>query len=400
MLIKTDDVNYTNIANSIRDLTGTVLTDQTITTELVEDDESGVSMSLCAYTPLWLNSSINVGDTLSITFNGVNYVCVITSINNDGYIYMGNISLYGIPFLTSLANKFDQTLEEYLADYPDQLALVNDSEEPFVLCLDNINSGDWNFVTKEPGTYDFKVKQLTNTTKYKPAEMVDALNGYFPDYGVSFNSDGTVATTFGRYVVGFTYNTTVETVNISDNAIEICDRAFEYTNLTSMILPESITRISKWAFFCSRKLETINLPNSIDVIDSYAFYGCSALTDITLPNNITRIGQDAFNGCKKINISSVPETVSRIAFGLFEGCTSITNFVFHKNISIISDYVFNGCSALTTITFEGTPESIEDKAFTSCSNLTTINVPWSEGEVANAPWGATNATINYNYVVE
>ena len=46
-------------------------------------------------------------------------------------------------------------------------------------------------------------------------------------------------------------------------------------------------------------------------------------------------------------------------------------------------------------------ETIASTTFTSCANLTTINVPWAEaeGEVANAPWGATNATINYNYTV-
>jgi hypothetical protein len=33
-----------------------------------------------------------------------------------------------------------------------------------------------------------------------------------------------------------------------------------------------------------------------------------------------------------------------------------------------------------------------------CNNLTIINVPWSSGTVANAPWGAYNATINYNYI--
>jgi hypothetical protein len=30
--------------------------------------------------------------------------------------------------------------------------------------------------------------------------------------------------------------------------------------------------------------------------------------------------------------------------------------------------------------------------------ITTINVPWAQDAVANAPWGATNATINYNHV--
>ena len=51
---------------------------------------------------------------------------------------------------------------------------------------------------------------------------------------------------------------------------------------------------------------------------------------------------------------------------------------------------------MKTVTFKGKP-TISDSAFLNCGNLTTINVPWAEGEVANAPWGATNATINYNY---
>ena len=40
---------------------------------------------------------------------------------------------------------------------------------------------------------------------------------------------------------------------------------------------------------------------------------------------------------------------------------------------------------------------VDAKILFGCTNLTTINVPWAEGAVAGAPWGATNATINYNY---
>jgi len=50
------------------------------------------------------------------------------------------------------------------------------------------------------------------------------------------------------------------------------------------------------------------------------------------------------------------------------------------------------------LTFEGTPSFIASNAFSNCTKLRTINVPWAEGKVANAPWGATKATINYNYV--
>lgn len=59
---------------------------------------------------------------------------------------------------------------------------------------------------------------------------------------------------------------------------------------------------------------------------------------------------------------------------------------------------FYYCINLTSITFEGTPVSIGSSAFSNCTKLTAINVPLAEGAVENAPWGATNAIINYNYV--
>lgn len=58
------------------------------------------------------------------------------------------------------------------------------------------------------------------------------------------------------------------------------------------------------------------------------------------------------------------------------------------------------CQELAKVQFQGTPQALSSNCFISCSALTTINVPWGEGEVANAPWGATNATINYNYTGE
>lgn len=66
-------------------------------------------------------------------------------------------------------------------------------------------------------------------------------------------------------------------------------------------------------------------------------------------------------------------------------------------IIFIEHDAFFDSENLTTVTFKGRPNQISDTAFRLCDNLTTINVPWSEGEVANAPWSATNATINYNY---
>lgn len=98
------------------------------------------------------------------------------------------------------------------------------------------------------------------------------------------------------------------------------------------------------------------------------------LTSISLPEGITSIGSWTFANCISLALTSLPEGITRIDANAFEGCTS-----------------------LQVITFQGTPRSIASGAFSECTNLATINVPWAKGAVANAPWGATNATINYNY---
>lgn len=94
---------------------------------------------------------------------------------------------------------------------------------------------------------------------------------------------------------------------------------------------------------------------------------------------------------------SLPEGLQRIGPYAFSDCNALADITIPKSVAAIADFAFLRCK-LTSITFESTPNSISSRAFRYCTNLTTINVPWSEGEVAGAPWGATNATINYGYM--
>lgn len=71
--------------------------------------------------------------------------------------------------------------------------------------------------------------------------------------------------------------------------------------------------------------------------------------------------------------------------------------VIPNSVRTIEDYAFYYCSNLNTVTFKTRLSALPSTVFVGCSSLTTINVPWSEGAVIDAPWGATNATINYNY---
>ena len=145
-----------------------------------------------------------------------------------------------------------------------------------------------------------------------------------------------------------------------------------YNNETDeVILPEGVTYL-RGSAFRNQTLTAILGLDDVTVVDSYAFADSKSLTGIGLPN------------VKNINTRA------------FYGCTALAS-VYMPNVVRIQNQVFYNCTSLTSITFQSTPTSIDSTAFSGCTNLATINVPWAEGKVANAPWGATNATINYNY---
>ena len=97
-------------------------------------------------------------------------------------------------------------------------------------------------------------------------------------------------------------------------------------------------------------------------------------TNPTLPSGLTKIGDYAFYSCTKLALTSLPNSLTSIGNNAFQYCTG-----------------------LTEITFKSKPSTLSTSAFKGCTNLTTIRVPWAEGEVSGAPFGATNATIVYNY---
>lgn len=120
----------------------------------------------------------------------------------------------------------------------------------------------------------------------------------------------------------------------------------------------------------------------------------------TLPSDLTKIGDYAFQGCTNLALTSLPDGLTSIGYYAFQNCTKLALTSLPGGLTSIGSSAFQNCTGLTTITFDGTPSSIGSNAFYGCTNLRTINVPWAGGAVANAPWGATFATINYNYTGE
>jgi len=132
-------------------------------------------------------------------------------------------------------------------------------------------------------------------------------------------------------------------------------------------LPSSVTAIKDF-LFSNANISGINMPG-VTYIGGYAFSGCSSLVLTELPDTLEELGGWVFNSCSNVVLTRLPASMKKLTGG----------------------YIFYNCGT-KNLTFEGTPENINN---TALSGINVVNVPWAEGAVANAPWGAT--TVNYNY---
>ena len=146
-------------------------------------------------------------------------------------------------------------------------------------------------------------------------------------------------------------------------------------------------------------LTTVDFSESVVTnILASAFEHCTLLGSLEFMSGLINIENYAFQSCTSLQSVLFGDTLQKIAQQSFDGCTSLSTLIFPSSLVRIDYQGFSNCTNLTTVTFQGTPTAISSSAFNGCTNLTTINVPWASGTVSDAPWGATNATINYNYV--
>jgi hypothetical protein len=133
---------------------------------------------------------------------------------------------------------------------------------------------------------------------------------------VNWLNNQPVNTVYTPYAVKLNVNSLTGTYSISrvqrffsldlsgSSIITISNAAFtNCANLTSVILPNSVTSIGWQAFWHCTSLASINIPDGVTSIGDTAFSDCTSLTNITIPNSVINIGHSAFYNC--INLTSV-----------------------------------------------------------------------------------------------
>lgn len=91
--------------------------------------------------------------------------------------------------------------------------------------------------------------------------------------------------------------------------------AWEYDcpTMTSLVVPEGVTRVGANAFDGCFDLASLTIPRSVTTIGSYAFNYCTSLTSLTIPGSVTSIGQQAFYGCPQTCGITFDKTMSEVS---------------------------------------------------------------------------------------
>ena len=151
-------------------------------------------------------------------------------------------------------------------------------------------------------------------------------------------------------------------------AEKVFSEANEANNITSIVIPNSVTNISGTGLFrsCTQllsvtfpenavidsaasmfrdctSLQTITIPKTLTEISNFMFYNCSSLINVNFPsdNQIETIGRTAFQNCVLLSEVILPEKLRSIGTRAFDGCASLTDITIYDNVTSISIDAFN-----------------------------------------------------------
>ncbi len=196
--------------------------------------------------------------------------------------------------------------------------------------------------------------------------MVESENAVYDSRN---NCNGIIETATNTLIVGCKHTVIPSTV------VSIGDYAFGGCDMTSISIPNSVTKLGYGVFNWCSNLTSITIPSSVTTIDGQQFSDCYHLEQVIVEaenpvydsrdncNAIVESGTNVLiSGCKS---TVIPNTVTVIGNGAFASC-NIYSIVIPLSVTKIDRDAFTGSMLMGDLVIPNSVVSIEDHAFYRC----------------------------------
>ena len=169
----------------------------------------------------------------------------------------------------------------------------------------------------------------------------------------------------------FEGNESIKTLSTSENIEKIGDRAFaNCTNLESGVSTETVKRIEDYAFYGCTSLKEFTMHEGLEYIGEKAF-GYTQLSTLILPDSVTEFGWDPFIYCEKLEKVVLGDGMTEVVSYMFDDCPLLTDITWGENIEVIKDHAFQNTS-IEVLDLPDSVTRIADCAFYECESLKEI----------------------------
>ncbi len=146
------------------------------------------------------------------------------------------------------------------------------------------------------------------------------------------------------------------------------------------VLPDE--EIGEYAFYGVENLEEVKLPDTLSRIERFAFYNCINLASVDLSNctNLTEIGQGAFGYCTSLTSIDLSNctNLTEIGNGFFRNCTSLISVDLSDctNLNELGGEAFKECTSLASVDLSNCTNLnvIGYRAFALCQSLASVDL--------------------------
>lgn len=119
--------------------------------------------------------------------------------------------------------------------------------------------------------------------------------------------------------------------------------------------------VAPWCEVCGEGLLKIIIEEGVTSIGANAF-AFSQVRSVSIPDTVTRMGECAFEGCLRLTEVVIPSSLKEIPSSAFEEC-GLKSIVIPEGVTSIGSRAFMECWALTDVTLPVTMSSIGELAF-------------------------------------